>query len=146
MKPPTRRFVVLHHRFDGGATTEREDHFDWMFQSGDTLRTWASPIILDWQVCITLPCSMLADHRLCYLDYEGLIPNGRGSVARLFGGEFITDEESTNRFTARVRCDRLRGDYAEVEFQRILLRSDLPEEVQRAGWSIRWSPGRYETN
>ena len=33
-------------------------------------------------VGVEIECRLLADHRLAYLDYEGPISGGRGSVAR----------------------------------------------------------------
>ena len=44
------------------------------------LKTWAcrEPP----QAGVEIPCEALADHRLAYLDYEGPISGGRGSVTR----------------------------------------------------------------
>ena len=44
-----------------------------------------------------MDCRSLADHRLAYLDYEGPISGGRGTVARWDCGTYVlrkqTDEE-----------------------------------------------------
>ncbi len=73
------RFVVLEHDWDGV-------HWDLMLERGDRLRTWAidAPIVAGFD----LPARPLADHRPMYLDYEGAISEGRGTVRRLDRGRY----------------------------------------------------------
>ncbi len=91
---PTRRFVLLEHRWNGV-------HFDLMLETepGGPLRTWA----IDAEIVRghDLPARELTPHRAIYLDYEGQISGGRGTVKRLDRGEF-TPLEWTG---ARVRVD-----------------------------------------
>ncbi len=72
-----RRFVVLEHRWDGV-------HWDLMFEDGDVLRTWAIDVPI--AAGVELPARALGDHRRIYLDYEGEISGGRGSVRRFDRG------------------------------------------------------------
>ena len=75
------RFVLLEHRWDGV-------HWDLMLETEErVLRTWAvnSPV----ESGIELSARGLNDHRLAYLDYEGEISGGRGTVRRIDSGEFF---------------------------------------------------------
>src|SRR5687768_10877900 len=74
------RYVVLHHTGYG------EDHYDLMFETapGSMLATWRSPC---WPLQeIHTPLELLPDHRRDYLDYEGPVSGGRGSVRRVQAG------------------------------------------------------------
>lgn len=73
------RFVLLEHRWRG-------IHWDLMLESGSSLRTWAidAPVVEG----IDLPARSLPDHRKLYLDYEGEISGGRGSVRRVDEGNY----------------------------------------------------------
>ncbi len=79
----TGRFVVLEHRWKGV-------HWDVMLETrlGGPLRTWAvvEPIVPGRD----LPARALRDHRAVYLDYEGGVAGGRGTVTRLDRGIFET--------------------------------------------------------
>ena len=72
------RFVILQHETDAGS------HYDLMLEVGGVLKTWSlsEPPEADREVA----CKSLPDHRLAYLDYEGPISGGRGSVTRLGSG------------------------------------------------------------
>lgn len=96
------RFVVLHHvpGEDFGRTDE--EHFDWMFQSGDALRTWASPVCRFSAGDLVLPCQSLPPHRVAYLDYEGPVSGNRGTVRRVLSGTFTVKEESRDSFVAML--------------------------------------------
>jgi hypothetical protein len=77
----TRRFVLLHHEGHGTA------HFDLMLEADAALATWqfaTSPSLL--KPGGVLPCQRLADHRKAYLDYQGPVGGGRGTVTRAEGG------------------------------------------------------------
>jgi hypothetical protein len=75
------RFVLLEHCWN-------EVHWDLMLEvePGGPLRTWA----IDAEVVAgkELPARGLADHRSVYLDYEGEVSGGRGTVRRVDGGEY----------------------------------------------------------
>ena len=73
----TRRFAILEHRWDGV-------HWDFLVEDGPMLRTWAidEPIVEG----IALPARSMPAHRPIYLDYEGEVSGGRGTVRRWDGG------------------------------------------------------------
>ncbi len=73
------RFVLLEHNWNGV-------HWDFMLESGDSLRTWAidEPVVFGRD----LPARALGDHRKVYLDYEGPIAGDRGEVRRVDAGSF----------------------------------------------------------
>lgn len=71
------RFVILEHQWDG-------THWDLMLEREGVLRTWA--LAESVVVGRNLAARALADHRLHYLDYEGAISGGRGSVRRWDSG------------------------------------------------------------
>ena len=56
-----------------------------------------------------LPAEPNADHRLFYLDYEGPVSGGRGTVSRWAAGLFDWIEDGPDRVTVRVNSDRLAG-------------------------------------
>ncbi len=79
-------FVVLRHDCPDGSW-----HHDWMIERTDpgvdfdrpllTFRTGVLPTQAD-----RFEADRIADHRRAYLEYEGEISGGRGSVRRLVGG------------------------------------------------------------
>ena len=76
-------FVILFHRTQESA--ERPDHWDLMIQDGDHLMTWALEI-LPQPGCV-IPAVRLADHRLAYLEYQGVLSGDRGEVTRWAKGK-----------------------------------------------------------
>lgn len=81
---PKSRFVVLFHEFPPGS--ERANHWDLMLEDQGALETWqlsAAPAPGKTIAAIKLP-----RHRLDYLNYEGVVSRGRGSVRRIQAGEF----------------------------------------------------------
>lgn len=82
------RFVVLRH--DVGPCFERtpEAHLDWMFATGKVLSTWTTELITDFDDSFDVTCMRLADHRSIYLDREGDLGGGRGSVRRVLVGQY----------------------------------------------------------
>ncbi len=78
-----------------------------MFEWGHVLRAWA----LD-----SAPRSgggsgarALADHRMCYLDYEGPVSKGRGDVAPFDHGTYVLVRESEQAFVAELTGKVLAG-------------------------------------
>jgi hypothetical protein len=74
------RFVLLEHRWNGV-------HWDLMLEVGDALRTWA----IDARIVpgADLPARSLPDHRIDYLDFEGDVSRGRGTVRRVDRGRYV---------------------------------------------------------
>ncbi len=61
-----------------------------MIEDGATLATWqfdGSPTLL--APGAELPCIRLAPHRSAYLDYEGPVSGGRGTVTRVAAGTCV---------------------------------------------------------
>lgn len=95
------RFVVLRHDSPRGL------HWDLMLEAEGVLRTWA----LAEEPVAQLSCEAerLPDHRLAYLDYEGEISDGRGSVTRCDAGEYFVCESGANQVVVSLKGTKLRG-------------------------------------
>jgi hypothetical protein len=94
------RFVVLEH-------DHPELHWDFMLEFGAVLRTWrlAAPP----QAGYAIRATASFDHRLLYLDYEGAISGGRGSVKRWDHGTFDWLEQVPRQLIVRLDGERLKG-------------------------------------
>ncbi|MFO0864423.1 MAG: DNA polymerase ligase N-terminal domain-containing protein [Gemmataceae bacterium] len=73
------RFVLLEH-------DHPTLHWDLMLEEGDSLRTWRLPSPRFGGE--PMEATSLAPHRLAYLDYEGPVSGGRGSVKRVDAGTY----------------------------------------------------------
>jgi hypothetical protein len=93
------RYVILGHDFPA-------PHWDFMLEAGDVLRTWrlAAPP----QPGGAVAAEPSFDHRRAYLDYEGPVGGGRGTVRRWDAGTF-TWEEAPEGVAVRLEGARLRG-------------------------------------
>ena len=94
------RFALLEH-------DHPSPHLDLLFEAGEVLWAWRLE-------ALPAPGGAAAstrnfDHRLLYLDYEGPISGGRGSVRRLDGGWFEWVERADGRLIADVRGRLLAG-------------------------------------
>jgi hypothetical protein len=94
------RFVVLEH-------DHPHRHWDLMLEAGAALRTWRLAAPPAPGLAVAAEASF--DHRPVYLDYEGPVSGGRGSVVRWDAGTFAIEEESQERFVLRLEGGRLRG-------------------------------------
>lgn len=94
------RFVILEHNWNGV-------HWDWMFEDGDSLATWA----VDEPPTPTLdaPARALPAHRSIYLDYEGPISGDRGTVRRVDRGEYRTIRRDDDGWVVELGGDQIRG-------------------------------------
>lgn len=95
------RFVLLEHRWDGV-------HWDFMLERGGVLKTWAldaPPAPGKEGAARALP-----DHRAAYLDYEGPVSGGRGTVARVDVGVYIPLEWTDDRVRIRLEGRQLVGE------------------------------------
>ncbi len=104
-------FVILRHEMP--HCSERETHWDFMMQVGETLRTWA----LDDkpEPGTSISARRLPDHDLKYLDYEGTIQHGRGNVERFAHGTFEWIDRSPAAGD-RIRLS-FRNDVRQIEWQ-----------------------------
>jgi hypothetical protein len=94
------RFVILEH-------DHPERHWDLMLEAGDVLRTWRlhAPPAPEQAVAATPSF----DHRLVYLDYEGPISGGRGSVQRWDAGTFEWETDTDTEKTFHLHGAQLQG-------------------------------------
>lgn len=111
------RFVVLRHESPRGL------HWDFMLQRGETLATWA--LAREPEAGMPIAAEALPDHRLAYLEYEGPISGGRGTVTRWDWGSFepvrwddlqVLIRLSGTRLLGEVRLDRAADPTAEWSF------------------------------
>ena len=89
------RFVILEHNHP-------DVHWDVMLESDETLVTWSlSPRSLPLGE-FQCPVRRLSGHRKRYLDYEGDVSDGRGSVRRIDAGTFEQLAERRFRLNGTV--------------------------------------------
>jgi hypothetical protein len=97
------RFVILEH-------DHPELHWDLMLEAGTTLRTWR---LLRAPQAPGEPIDAVAlpDHRPHYLDYEGPVGSGRGTVKRWDAGDYgpAAPEEAATGMDLRLHGARVRG-------------------------------------
>ena len=93
------RFVILEH--DHPLL-----HWDFMLEHDGVLKTWRLPA-----PPTDLPRTALAigDHRLAYLDYEGPVSGGRGTVKRWDAGAVDVVGISNESWSVRLHGGRWRG-------------------------------------
>jgi hypothetical protein len=93
------RYVILEHDFPAL-------HWDFMLEAGDVLKAWrlAAPP----QPGGAVAAEPSSDHRRAYLDYEGPVGGGRGTVTRWDAGTFSW-EEAAEGVAVRLAGARLRG-------------------------------------
>ena len=94
------RFVILTH-------DHPYLHWDLMLEAGPALRTWRLASLP--APGETAAATALGDHRRAYLDYEGPISGGRGTVTRWDGGTYEWIEARPERLEVRLDGARLRG-------------------------------------
>jgi hypothetical protein len=102
------RFVILRHENPQGV------HFDFMLESGGALKTWT--LAQPPQAGAEIPCETLPDHRLAYLDYEGPISGGRGSVTRWDRGIFTIQRQSEAECVVKLAGEKVAGTVTLLRF------------------------------
>ena len=94
------RFVILEH-------DHPQRHWDLMLECDDVLWTWRLP---SWpHPGEVLDIERIFDHRLVYLDYEGAISGGRGTVIRREQGQFTWLRRQEGKLEVRVEGLNLKG-------------------------------------
>jgi hypothetical protein len=98
---PMPRFVLLEH-------DHPFPHWDFMLEEDDGLRTWRlATLPLPGQI---VPAEPLGTHRKLYLDYEGPVSGGRGSVRRWDHGSYEADPSAPAGEMRVLLCgEKLRG-------------------------------------
>lgn len=83
-----------------------------MLEANGVLRTWALTEAPDSPAARSgspIAAEALADHRRAYLDLEGPVSGGRGSVARCDGGEYRALEWGADKVIVRLSGARFVG-------------------------------------
>ncbi len=114
------RFVILEH-------DHPRLHWDLMLEADDRLRTWRLADAPAGEEPIA--AEAIGDHRLVYLDYEGPVSGGRGSVRRWEAGTYELEEETADGLTLRMAGARKTG------------RARL-KPLNGGAWSFRWGSER----
>jgi len=127
------RFVILEHQSPRGL------HWDFMLQRGDRLVTWALAQQPAPQAAI--PAEALADHRLAYLDYEGPISGGRGTVTRWDWGIYDTLRWDAKEVVVRLSGVRLSGE-VRLAMVEVNQRAAHGEAEPPTTWCFVFSPPR----
>lgn len=94
------RFVVLTHDWPA-------PHWDFMLEEGAALRTFRLEQPPD--AAGAGPATALPPHRLAYLEYEGPVSGGRGSVTRWDCGEYEVLSSHATQLALRLHGMRLTG-------------------------------------
>ena len=94
------RFVILEH-------DHPFLHWDFMLEAGGVLRTWR--LLEAPEAGRVIRAEALGDHRLHYLDYEGPVSGGRGTVKRFDSGRFDWESEEAERVVVRLEGGRCCG-------------------------------------
>lgn len=97
------RFALLFHNHP-------LPHFDLLLEAGPHAWTWrlASLPVPDTEVA----AERIADHRLLYLDYEGAISGGRGTVTRQDSGSFTWVLNTPSHIIVALQGQRFQGQLA----------------------------------
>jgi hypothetical protein len=129
------RYVLLRHETPAGYP--RPSHWDFMIEVAGALRTWA----LEEKPTEgrEIPAEQLADHRIAYLELEGQISGGRGTVSRIDRGRYAVVRESDNELLLELRGEKLVG------LALLTRSSDEPpanEGVASQRWKFRFTSDR----
>ena len=98
-----------------------------MLESGDALTTWS--LAAEPESAPSIAAVALPDHRRDYLDYEGPISEGRGSVTRVDQGNYQFVKLDPDEIIVLLAGRELIG--------RVILRRS-PDEATR--WSFSFTP------
>ena len=113
------RYALLIHDSPRGL------HYDFFLEDGVALKSWALPRLPE--AGLEIACDALADHRSIYLDYEGPISGGRGTVTRWDQGTFAIESWTDNEIIVALAGTQLAG--------RVQLRFEAGQ------WRFEWQPG-----
>jgi DNA polymerase ligase (LigD)-like protein len=94
------RFAVLAH-------DHPSPHWDLFLEAGPVLRSWR--LLAPLAAGAEIPAEPTPDHRLLYLDYEGPVSAGRGTVSRVDGGTFDWQLDLPDHVAVRLTGTGLSG-------------------------------------
>ncbi len=100
------RFVILHHTGHG------DEHWDLMLEYADSLLTWQLEREPPSLAALPIPAKRIGNHRKLYLDYEGPVSGGRGTVRRVDDGSLVWLSIEPSRFEFVLHGKRLTGRFA----------------------------------
>lgn len=93
------RFVILEH-------DHPTLHWDFMLERDGALQTWRLPAPPSDE---PRTATAIGDHRLAYLEYEGSVSGGRGTVIRWDSGTYDTLDVAREAWTVRLHGCRWQG-------------------------------------
>ncbi len=99
------RYVILHHRLADG------EHWDLMLEHGDILLTWQLLLEPKGPASLPIPARRIGDHRKAYLEYEGPVSGGRGTVRRIDRGTVEIVEIAPDRCRFRLQGGLFKGRF-----------------------------------
>ena len=92
------RFVILAHDWP-------TPHFDLMLEDGSSLLTWR--LAREPSLNCEIAAEQIANHRIEYRDYEGLVSGDRGHVIRWDSGTFEWVERNVDRMAMQLHGRKL---------------------------------------
>lgn len=95
------RFALLVHDSPRGL------HYDFFLEEGVALKTWSLPRLPE--PGLEIPCDALADHRSIYLQYEGPLSEGRGTVARWDQGTYVVERWTDDDIRVKLTGNKYAG-------------------------------------
>lgn len=78
-----------------------------MLEAEGVLKTWA--LSQEPAEGVEIAAEALADHRLAYLDYEGPVSGGRGTVVRWDQGDYRLVSQRDDEWIVELSGERLSG-------------------------------------
>jgi len=103
-----KRYVILRHERQGQAR-----HWDLMLDEGEILRTYRINVPPEKMNKSPVKAERIFDHSLKFLDYEGSVNKGKGTVAVADKGMYEVVEETEDKMRILFEGEVLKG---EVEF------------------------------
>jgi hypothetical protein len=94
------RFAILAH-------DHPVPHWDLFLESGPALRSWR--LLSQLSPGVPVAAEPGHDHRLLYLDYEGPVSGGRGTVRRIDAGPFDWVDDTADQVCVQIRGARFVG-------------------------------------
>jgi hypothetical protein len=110
------RFVLLRH--ESTPESGKPSHWDLMLEQDGALLTWSlAELPGRWKAEAAdaeatkhqVLATRLADHRLAYLDYEGVVSNGRGQVKRIARGDYSILDQSDAELDVQMHGETVEG-------------------------------------